>query len=209
MINIVLWLEGWRNQIIIIWNALPRPIKDAFDNVLNWIKNTWSSISDWFRTRVTEPIKNAFTNALNGIRDNFTNVFNGILNFVSGVVDRIQNMINLISSIGNLLNVSPTYYNTPISTYGYDGGYQPPRLATGAVIPPNAQFAAILGDQKSGTNIEAPADLIRQIVMDAINSNQQQTNVSVSFEGTLGALVRELQPHIKAENIRVGGSLKR
>ena len=31
-----------------------------------------------------------------------------------------------------------------------------PRLAKGAVIPPRQEFAAILGDQKHGTNIEAP-----------------------------------------------------
>lgn len=39
-----------------------------------------------------------------------------------------------------------------------------PRLATGAVIPPNREFMAVLGDQKSGYNIEAPEDLIRKIV---------------------------------------------
>lgn len=38
-----------------------------------------------------------------------------------------------------------------------------PYLATGAVIPPNAPFMAVLGDQRNGTNIEAPEDLIRQI----------------------------------------------
>ena len=31
-----------------------------------------------------------------------------------------------------------------------------PRLAQGAVIPPNREFLAVLGDQKSGTNIETP-----------------------------------------------------
>lgn len=39
-----------------------------------------------------------------------------------------------------------------------------PYLASGAVIPPNAPFAAVLGDQKNGTNLEAPEDLIRKIV---------------------------------------------
>ena len=39
-----------------------------------------------------------------------------------------------------------------------------PHLANGAVIPPNQQFAAILGDQRSGKNLEAPAGLIRQMV---------------------------------------------
>lgn len=40
-----------------------------------------------------------------------------------------------------------------------------PRLATGAVIPPNREFLAVLGDQKHGTNIEAPLDTIVQAVM--------------------------------------------
>lgn len=39
-----------------------------------------------------------------------------------------------------------------------------PYLATGAVIPPNAPFMAVLGDQKHGTNLEAPEDLLRKIV---------------------------------------------
>lgn len=39
-----------------------------------------------------------------------------------------------------------------------------PKLATGAVIPPNREFLAVLGDQKSGTNIEAPYDMIVQAV---------------------------------------------
>ena len=41
---------------------------------------------------------------------------------------------------------------------------QLPYLAQGAVIPPNRKFAAVLGDQRSGNNLEAPEGLIRQIV---------------------------------------------
>ena len=43
-----------------------------------------------------------------------------------------------------------------------------PALATGAVIPPNQQFMAILGDQKSGRNLEAPESLIRQIMKEEL-----------------------------------------
>ena len=39
-----------------------------------------------------------------------------------------------------------------------------PYLAQGAVIPPNREFLAVLGDQSSGNNIEAPESLIRKIV---------------------------------------------
>lgn len=39
-----------------------------------------------------------------------------------------------------------------------------PYLASGAVIPPNAPFTAVLGDQKHGTNIEAPLATIQEAV---------------------------------------------
>lgn len=45
-----------------------------------------------------------------------------------------------------------------------------PALATGAVIPPNKKFLAMLGDQKSGTNIEAPLSTIEQAVRNAMGS---------------------------------------
>lgn len=37
-----------------------------------------------------------------------------------------------------------------------------PRLATGTVIPANREFLAVLGDQKHGTNVEAPLETIKQ-----------------------------------------------
>lgn len=39
-----------------------------------------------------------------------------------------------------------------------------PALAKGAAIPPNKEFLAVLGDQKSGTNIEAPTSEIEAAV---------------------------------------------
>ena len=48
-----------------------------------------------------------------------------------------------------------------------------PLLAQGAVIPPNAPFMAMLGDQRNGTNLEAPEDLIRQIVREEAGDNSQ------------------------------------
>jgi hypothetical protein len=120
---------------------------------------------------------------------------------VSSVVEGINAIINAANSVGNML---PGY--SPIGTVTAP---QIPQLATGAVIPPNAKFAAILGDQKSGTNIEAPIDLIRQVVAEAlqqagVGSGQ---SVSIEFTGSLAPLIRELHPLIKQEDIRRGGRL--
>ena len=43
-----------------------------------------------------------------------------------------------------------------------------PYLARGAVIPPNAPFMAVLGDQRHGTNVEAPLSTIQEAVANVI-----------------------------------------
>ena len=43
-----------------------------------------------------------------------------------------------------------------------------PRLAQGAVIPPNREFMAVLGDQTQGTNIEAPLETIKQALAEVM-----------------------------------------
>ena len=51
---------------------------------------------------------------------------------------------------------------------------QIPMLAQGAVIPPNREFMAVLGDQTHGKNLEAPEDLIRKIVREESGSMDQE-----------------------------------
>jgi hypothetical protein len=43
-------------------------------------------------------------------------------------------------------------------------GFSIPHLASGTVIPPNAPFMAVLGDQRHGTNVEAPLSTIEEAV---------------------------------------------
>ena len=52
-----------------------------------------------------------------------------------------------------------------------------PGLATGAVIPPNAPFMAVLGDQKHGTNIEAPLDTIKQAVREVVGNGDSNITI--------------------------------
>ena len=44
-----------------------------------------------------------------------------------------------------------------------------PYLASGAVIPPNAPFMAVLGDQRHGTNVEAPLSTIQEAVSNVMS----------------------------------------
>lgn len=50
-----------------------------------------------------------------------------------------------------------------------------PHFAKGAVIPANREFAAILGDQTHGNNLEGPEDLFRQIVREESGAGDMNT----------------------------------
>lgn len=149
----------------------------------NKIKDAWNKAGEWFHKNVTEPIGNFFSGLWDGIKGAFTRAFDFIKsafkNYVNGWINIVENFINffvnginfLIKGINKLSFDIPEWF--PVgggSKFGFDIPVIPqvqiPRLAQGAVIPPNQQFAAILGDQRHGRNLEAPESLIRQIVRD-------------------------------------------
>lgn len=100
------------------------------------------------------------------------------------------------------------YSAAPAAFYAAPQSVSVPRLATGAVIPPNGEFLAVLGDQKHGRNLEAPEDLIRQIVREeTAGTDGGDVAVTVNFTGSLSGLARQLSPHIEVERVRKGTSL--
>lgn len=85
-----------------------------------------------------------------------------------------------------------------------------PALARGAVIPPNREFLAVLGDQKSGTNIEAPTSEIEAAVMRGIQRsgiNGNGGNQTVILEVDKQVLGRVTYRANQAEGKRIGVEL--
>lgn len=100
---------------------------------------------------------------------------------------------------------SPVGYSAePAAAYAIPANI--PYLATGAVIPPNAPFMAVLGDQKNGTNIEAPLETIKQALAEVMGE-YGGGDITINFTGSLSQLARILKPEIDRENRRVGTSL--
>jgi hypothetical protein len=78
-----------------------------------------------------------------------------------------------------------------------------PRLATGAVIPPNREFLAVLGDQKQGNNIEAPESAIEAAVARGMAQygGGNQTAILKIGEQEMGRIIFKLN---KDQTQRVG-----
>ncbi len=132
-------------------------------------------------------IKGVFTGdlelAMQGVRDVGIAVGNSLLEFMAivtnGFVDAINVLIGGLNSIvGDIPDwvelfglIIPGLPTALVSLKGFQTlpHWTPPRLAQGAVIPPNREFMAVLGDQKSGTNIETPLETMVQAFRQALN----------------------------------------
>lgn len=97
------------------------------------------------------------------------------------------------------------FYNS----FDWNKEFELPKLAKGAVIPPNREFMAILGDQTSGTNIEAPLDTIKQALAEVLaeQGGGDESIITINFTGNLAQLARVLIPEIEREDRRRGKSL--
>lgn len=63
-----------------------------------------------------------------------------------------------------------------------------PYLASGAVIPPNREFLAVLGDQKAGTNVEAPLSTIQEAVRNEMKNMKVTVEVVPDKSGIFKAV---------------------
>ena len=151
--------------------------------------------------------------AWGGVSTIFKGIWNGIVDTVEGAINIIIKGVNWLISQLNKISFSIPDWVPGIggNSFGIDiapvSSVALPRLAEGAVIPPNREFMAILGDQKSGRNIELPESLLRQLLKEELaNGNIQVTN-RFEFNGSLAALAQVLTPEIKTEVVRMGRDL--
>lgn len=181
--NIWTTVSNWFNTKIIqpvknffsgMWDGL----KNGASNAWNGIKSIFSTVANFFGDifkKAWEKVKNVFSvggKIFDGIKDGIVNVFKSIVNGIIKGINKIvalpfkglNGILDTISEI-SILGVEPFSWLTwrlPVP--------QIPLLAKGAVLPPNDPFLAVVGDQKHGTNIEAPLSTIQEAVANVIKS---------------------------------------
>lgn len=181
-----------------LWNAIVNSIKDAWNMFITWLQSKspllaaifqtygsfisglYKSIKQWL-SGIIEFVSGVFTGdwtkAWEGVKEIFKGIWNGIITVVEYAINFIINGINLLISALNTIHFEVPDW-VPIIGGRSFGISIPlvsqvalPRLAEGAVIPPNREFMAVLGDQKSGTNIETPLETMVQAFKQAMNES--------------------------------------
>lgn len=203
--------------------------KNAGTTIKNFVTDAKTKFNDLKSKAVShfDTIKSHFVDAFKGGADTAKRAFdnlatklktpvNAVIRLLNGVIGGVEKMYNGIANALNSLHVDIPWWVPKIGGQSLSFHIAPfsapriPYLATGAVIPPNKEFLAVLGDQKSGTNIEAPADLIEQIVgrkmMEIMDKYSGNGNASFQFVAQLDrrTLFSEFVSEAKLRQMQTG-----
>ena len=180
------------------WNAIVNSIKDAWNMFITWLQSKSPLLASIFQTYgkfVSDVYKNIkdilkgvidfivgvftgdWTKAWQGVTEIFRGIWNNIVAIIESAINFIIDGINLLISALNTIHFEIPDWVPLIGgkSFGISiplvSQVALPRLAEGAVIPPNREFMAVLGDQKSGTNIETPLETMVQAFKQAMNES--------------------------------------
>lgn len=180
------------------WNAIVNSIKDAWNMFITWLQSKSPLLASIFQTYgkfVSDVYKNIkdilkgvidfivgvftgdWTKAWQGVTEIFKGIWNNIVAIIEAAINFIIDGINLLISALNTIHFEIPDWVPLIGgkSFGISiplvSQVALPRLAEGAVIPPNREFMAVLGDQKSGTNIETPLETMVQAFKQAMNES--------------------------------------
>ena len=167
--NITGWLRDLKQNFVDAWDNIRAKTTETFNSLGQTISDIWNGISSTIKTAV-----------------------NGIIGFINRMISAVVTGINaVINALNGLSFDLPDIFGG--GHVGFNIGTltapQIPYLAQGAVIPANREFLAVLGDQRHGTNVEAPLDTIKQAVAEVMED--LQAGQMAGFEAVV-AVLREI-----------------
>jgi hypothetical protein len=137
-----------------------------------------------------------------GIWDTIVDIIKAPLNLVIGLINglltAIETGVNFVIKAVNKLSFDVPDWVPGIGgeTFGFDldeaSFTKIPYLASGAVIPPNKEFMAVLGDQSSGTNIETPLKTMIEAFNAALDARGGSNHEPIILQLPNGKVIAEL-----------------
>ena len=171
-----------------IFASMIEAIVNVFAGIWNSLKDVFGQLGTWIYNNVVSPILSFFDSIWEGIKTGVKKTINFVIEIINGLIGGFEGFVNILVKginliIGGLNKISFDIPDWVPLIGGKKFGFnlpemkgasfsRIPKLAQGAVIPPNREFLAVLGDQKHGTNIEAPL----QTIVDAFNIALAQNN---------------------------------
>lgn len=165
----------------ISFSNIKKKAQDRFTEMKDAITGAWGKVVEYFAGHgidlrvIGANITNSFKNALNRLIMELNAAIGTPLRTLNGGIVKLRGQ--------KILGAYP-FSGLPLIPVP-----KIPYLAQGAVIPPNAPFMAMLGDQRHGTNVEAPLSTIQEAV--ALVMEDFTGGMMAGFEATV-AVLREI-----------------
>lgn len=175
-------------------------------NAVNTSREQWGGLPNWIKQNVTEPIVEFFNKMNESVTSAFVKTAEAVkeatLKLVDIFIESVHNMMQTVAMLLSMLEIDLNVSSevkagvnksekSTKSTTSYTLTPDVPQLAKGAVIPPNKKFLAVLGDQRHGTNIEAPLATIQEAVA-MVMEDYIQSNLA-GHEATVAVLQQILE----------------
>lgn len=228
------YIYPWVQQMVDIFAPI---LAEAIKFVVDAFATAFAKISDIVSAVIRilkglcEFVTGVFTGdwekAWNGIKDIFGGVWDGIVGVLKGAVNTVIDMINAVLravalGVNAIIDkINALSFTVPDWVQGIGGetiGFnfakfdppQIPKLARGAVLPANNPFLAVVGDQRRGTNVEAPLETITQAVIAALSQlgGTQEFTANQPIEVKLdGQVLYRAMAKIEANRgVKIGGA---
>lgn len=228
------YIYPWIQQMVDVFAPI---IAEAIKYVVDCFATAFATISDIVSAVirvfkglcefVTGVLTGDWEKAWNGIKDIFGGVWDGIVGVLKGAVNTVIDMINAVLravalGVNAIIDkINALSFTVPDWVQGIGGetiGFnfakfdppQIPKLAKGAVLPANNPFLAVVGDQRRGTNVEAPLETIIQAVIAALSQlgGTQEFTANQPIEVKLdGQVLYRAMAKIEANRgVKIGGA---
>lgn len=177
----VFLIKGLLNGIESLFGDLESSLGDMKDIIvgkLQGIKEEWDAKWDAFAEKVS--------GVWGTISDTVSGAVSKMKGWIEDLIGKFNDAKSKLSSLSSKARTSSVFYGGIGSNIGNIissiGNIKIPKLASGTVIPPNSPYMAILGDQKHGTNIEAPLDTIKQAVREVMGNGGTGGDVRIPIQ---------------------------
>lgn len=173
--------------------------------VVGFIKNIWQEVKNFWNNNIKYYFTIDFWEDL--ADKSGSGLLRGFAKALNLIKDAFQEFRDTASDI--LGSIVIPFDIGSFSRVGAGSRFKIPKLAQGAVLPANKPFLAMVGDQKQGTNIEAPLQTIVDAFNIALQSNANygggNTEVVLEIDGR--EFGRAVVEQGNRENRRIGTRL--
>ena len=193
-------LSNLRSHFSTVFGGISQTVGTAIGYILDMLYGLSSFLAGTF--------SGSWKTAWEGMKLFLRSAVNGVISLLNGMISRLVSALNSVVRAANKLSFTVPAWVPSVGgkRFGVNMSYvsapQIPYLAKGAVLPAGKPFLAMVGDQRHGTNVEAPLSTIQEAV--ALVMEDQTGAILRGFEATIG-VQREILEAVLG--IRIGDDL--